>query len=209
MKSASKSLCVLLAFVLNVGTVAAQLPADWASRLPHEAVGAIEELVAVAAAEGLPTESLIQKALEGTAKSVAPERIVAAVRLQRATLRDARFLLAGVVAPAVPDARELEAVAFALHRGLPPGQITRLLLASPADRREVALEVAADIVAHGYAADAAADLVAAALSRQVTRRALTALPRAVTLELQRGLPPAEALSRTRARIVGGEPGRVP
>lgn len=208
MRRVTTTLSVLLAVLLSVGA-AAQVPADWASRLPREAASAVQALVAEADAEGLPSKPLIQKALEGTAKGVAPARIVAAVRNHRATLRDARYIVAGIVPPSAPEPEELEAVAFALHRGLPPAEIRRLLAAASAETREVALQVAADITAYGFSPASASELVADALARRVAPSALIALPRAVTVELQRGLPPAEALIRARARIAGGGAGRVP
>src|SRR5207247_7672392 len=50
-------------------------------RIPSTALPAVDSLIQFAAQEGLPTEPLIQKALEGGAKHVAGPRIVAAVQL--------------------------------------------------------------------------------------------------------------------------------
>src|SRR5438309_1485172 len=50
-------------------------------RIPSAAIPAVDSLIQFAAQEGLPTEPLIQKALEGGAKHVAVSRIVAAVQL--------------------------------------------------------------------------------------------------------------------------------
>ena len=62
-------------------------------RIPSEAIAAVDSLVQFASQEGLPTEPLIQKALEGGAKHVAGPRIVAAVQVTLGQLRGARDLL--------------------------------------------------------------------------------------------------------------------
>src|SRR5438132_2443958 len=62
-------------------------------RVPTAAVPTVDSLVQVAAREDLPTEPLVQKALEGGAKHVSAGRIVAAVQLRLVQMRDARTLL--------------------------------------------------------------------------------------------------------------------
>src|SRR2546422_9717437 len=62
-------------------------------RSPAEAIATIDSLVQVAAQDSLPTEPLVQKALEGGAKHVAAPRVVAAVQVGLTQLRDARDLL--------------------------------------------------------------------------------------------------------------------
>src|SRR5438309_11229014 len=75
-------------------------------RIPSAAIPAVDSLIQFAAQEGLPTEPLIQKELEGGAKHVAVSRIVAAVQLSLGVLGDARDLRvwAGDTEPVV-DAR--------------------------------------------------------------------------------------------------------
>src|SRR3977135_2503325 len=62
-------------------------------RIPSAAIPAVDSLIQSASQEGLPTEPLIQKALEGGAKHVAGPRIVAAVQLSLGQVREARDLL--------------------------------------------------------------------------------------------------------------------
>src|SRR5437762_13406380 len=59
-------------------------------RIPSAAIPAVDSLIQFASQDGLPTEPLIQKALEGGAKHVAEPRIVAAVVLSLGQLCDAR-----------------------------------------------------------------------------------------------------------------------
>jgi len=98
-------------------------------RIPSAAIPAVDSLIQLAAQEGLPTEPLVQKALEGGAKQVAASRIVAAVQLSLGQLRDARDLLvrAGDRPPVLPA--ELTTVAWALRRGLPAPVIERVVVA--------------------------------------------------------------------------------
>ena len=63
------------------------VPARLAGRVPPEVVAVVRGVVDSAAARGLPVEPLVQKALEGGAKGVPAERVIAAVRaLERALL---------------------------------------------------------------------------------------------------------------------------
>src|SRR5207237_149891 len=83
-------------------------------RVPGAAVPVLDSLVQRAVAEGLPTEPLIQKALEGGAKQVTASRIVAAVQLSLGQLRAARDLLirAGDEPPVTRGHTHAEALAL-------------------------------------------------------------------------------------------------
>jgi len=119
-------------------------------RIPSAAIPAVDSLIQFAAQEGLPTEPLIQKALEGGAKHVAVSRIVAAVQLSLGQLRDARDLLvrAGDQPPVLPA--ELTTVAWARRRGLPAPVIERVVAALGRPPRAAALHAVADLVAHRF-----------------------------------------------------------
>src|SRR5439155_504265 len=73
----SLALTGLLAIPLHAQSVRARLD----GRIPSAAIPAVDSLIQFASQEGLPTEPLIQKALEGGAKHVAGPLIVAAVQL--------------------------------------------------------------------------------------------------------------------------------
>ena len=199
-------IAALLALV--AGSVHAQIPDDWAGRIPASVRDEIEQLVNQVREEGLPVESLILKALEGSAKGVDPVRIASAVRIYRAELRDALFLLESSD-EAVIEPEAVTAVAFALHRGLPPHEITVLLRVATETGLEPALHVACEIVARGYAPADAAEFVAHALANAVTAGGLRELPRAVAVELQRGATRGEAMARVRAQLRAPPPGREP
>src|SRR5947209_3233855 len=85
---------VLLVPALLAAPLAAQSVRDrLEGRVPAEAIATIDSLVQVAAQDSLPTEPLVQKALEGGAKHVAAPRVVAAVQVGLTQLRDGRDLL--------------------------------------------------------------------------------------------------------------------
>ena len=124
---------VLLVLALLATPLAAQSVRDrLEGRVPAEAIPAVDSLVQVAAQENLPTEPLVQKALEGGAKQVVALRVVAAVQVSLTQLRDARDLLvrAGDLPPVTPG--EVTTVAWALRRGLPAVVVGRIVGALPA-----------------------------------------------------------------------------
>jgi len=199
----------VVALVAWAGALAAQVPDDWAQRVPQAALADVESLVREAAGEGLPTAPLIQKALEGSIKGVEPERIARTVRIFRAELRDAHYLLMSVRPSAAADEADIVAVAFALHRGLRPAEVRELLAVAPDEARDVALQIAADIAARGYTPEEASRLVSDAIAQRLSPRELMSLPRSVSAELERGVAPDEAMNRVRVQVLRGQPGRAP
>jgi hypothetical protein len=192
---------VLLALALVAGPLAAQdVRGRLEGRIPSAAVAAVDSLVQVAAGEGLPTEPLVQKALEGGAKRVTTPGIVAAVATSVAQLRDARALL--VAARDVPPATPLEitTVAWALRRGLPAPVVQRVVAALPDAPRAAALHAVADLVAHHFAPDSAADLIIAAIQQGLQRERLLDVSAAAVHEVQRGHTRAEALAIVRQEL---------
>jgi len=197
------ALLVMLA-ALVPGTVCAQGPGvtKLAGRIPQEAVPAIDSLIAAAVAESLPTEPLVQKALEGSAKGIPADRLVNGVRRGLVQLRQARVLV-GRALPGQPQPEgHVAAVAAALARGLPPSIAERMLTMSADEPPAPALHAAADLVAHRFNPDSAADLLVAAHAMGLRGERLLDVAIAADQELQRGggRMPAEALARVRAML---------
>lgn len=169
-------------------------------RVPPASIPVIDSLVGVAAAEGLPTEPLIQKAIEGGAKHVSGERIVQAVTLNLEQLRQAKALLvrAGDSQPVTPV--EVTAVTSALKRGLAAPIVERMVVALPDQPRSSALHALADLAAHRFNADSSADLILAAIGAGLRGPRLLDVSGAAIQELQRGRTHAEALERVRTRL---------
>jgi len=196
---------LLVAFALAAGSLAAQSPhARLEGRVPAAALPGIDSLIAQAAAESLPTEPLVQKALEGGAKGIPVKRLVNGVRHGLVQLRDAR----AIVSRSTPDRAALDgdvaSVAAALARGLDPQLVERLLTGAPppGEPPGPVLHAAADLVAHGFPADSAADLLRTAQQEGLHGPRLLDVAVAASHELQRegGRTPVEALARVRAML---------
>jgi hypothetical protein len=169
-------------------------------RVPAPSVPVLDSLIAIAAAEHLPTEPLIQKAIEGGTKDVPGERIERAVARDVEQLRRAQALLvrAGDAPPVTPV--EVTSVAWALKRGLAPPMVEHVVAALPNQPRSSAFHAIADLVAHGFSADSAADLILAAVREGVHGLRLLDVSGAAVQELQRGSTHADALARVRAGL---------
>jgi hypothetical protein len=144
----------------------------------------------------LPTEPLVDKALEGEKKGAGGERIVTAVRGLYAELRSARAALGP---GATTD--EINAGANALHAGLPMRNLAELRSASQhAGRSRVTLPltVATDLIGRGVPVPVASDVVLS-LARAGLRDAdYSMFQRNVRLDIEHGADAATA-AQTRAR----------
>ncbi len=118
------------------------------ARLDSATRAQVEATILTAQAERLPTEPLVQKALEGASKGAPGPRIVAAVSTVLADLRRAREALGR---PAADD--ELVAAAAALRAGATPAMIGEMRQVAPRGAVAVPLAVFTDLVAGGMGAD--------------------------------------------------------
>ncbi len=164
------------------------------ARLPTGVAGVAQRLADTASHEGLPTEPLIQKALEGESKGADSARIVRAVQALLERMRVARRALPRGTEP------ELVAGAAALRAGASPASLAALRALRPDRSLVVPLSVLADLIAAGITPErawssvrdmantGAADAAFLALRDRLTegRGAVEALPP----ESRR--PPAEA-----------------
>jgi len=112
---------------------------------------------------GLPTEPLIDKALEGSAKHASSDRIVTVVRDLSARLADTRTALGGY-----GTADELSAGTAALRAGIAPATLADLRRLRHNEQVTIPLAVAAELVARGVRPDSA--------SAQVLRLAAAGAP---------------------------------
>lgn len=203
---------LILAVSLMAPSLAAQAArARLEGRIPDVAVVPVDSLVQVASGEGLPTEPLVQKALEGGAKHVAAPRIVAAVQVSLAQLRDARDLLARASGESPLPPSEITTVAWALRRGLPAPVVERVVGALPRPPRSSAMHAVADLAARGFDPDSAADLIITAIHLGLQRERLLDVSAAAAREVQRGHTRAESLTLVRAQLpnVPGPPKPTP
>jgi hypothetical protein len=171
-----------------------------AGRVPAAALPAIDSMIAMAAAESLPTEPLVQKALEGSAKNIPADRLVNGVRRGLLQLREARAIVTHAVPGQTPPEGHVAAVAAALARGLSGPIVERLLTVAPNEPPGPALHAAADLVAHHFDPDSAADLLVEAHNKGLRGVRLLDVAVAADHELQRpgGRTPSEALAHVRS-----------
>jgi len=160
---------------------------------------AARSLVAVAIdsarAAGLPTEPLVQRALEGATKDAPGTLIVSAVQRFAADLGRARAALgASATSP------ELEAGAAALRAGAGPAVLAQLRRS----RRQtitVPLAVLTDLVASGVPVDSAAAAVLA-LAASARDADLIDFRRAVERDIALGAAPTAATAAAAAGVFG-------
>ncbi len=178
---------LIAALLLMAATPAAGQEPRLAGRLPDPARGQVEALLSAARVAGLPTEPLIDRALEGAAKGAAPTLIVSAVTRLRDELTTVRTAFGVTAAPA-----ELIAGASALRAGASADDLARLRELRSAEPLTVAASVLADLVAAGVPADTAVGAVLA-IAPNAADGDYVAFRRNVQRDIALGASPAAAL----------------
>ena len=177
--------CALAAAVIAAGAARAAGQDSRLNRLPAETRVVVGALVDSARAAGLPSEPLVQRALEGATKQAPGDLIVAAVRRLAGDLGRTRDALGSTA-----SAAELGAGAAALRAGAPPAILSKLRRA----RKQpvtVPLAVLTDLVSSGVPVDSAAAAVLA-LAARAGDADLVEFRRAVERDIALGAPPAAA-----------------
>jgi hypothetical protein len=146
---------LVFALLLLPASLAAQ-DRRLAERLDASTAAAVQRVVDSAGRSGLPTEPLIQKALEGSTLGAPGERIHAAVVALHGQLGRAREALGGGA-----DEAELTTAAGALRAGLPPSALRRLQALRSGRPLVVPLAVLTDLVTEGVPPDEATTSVLA------------------------------------------------
>jgi hypothetical protein len=152
---------------------------------PHRAQ--VEAILDAARAARLPTEPLVDRALEGASKGADGERIVAAVGRLHADLGLARDAMGEL-----SSAAEIVAGASALRAGASPGDLTRLRELRGDQSLTVVAAVLADLVAVGVPADTAVVAVLA-LAPVVDDAQYIAFRQSVARDIALGASPVAAL----------------
>ena len=144
---------LLLALAGLLTTVPAGLEAQdrrLAERLDPVTANSVQHLVDSARASSLPTEPLVQKALEGSTMGASGDRIRIAVEALLGQLARARNALGGRATEG-----ELTAAAGALRAGLPAGALRQLHEIRSGQSLVVPISVLTDLVAEGLPAEQA------------------------------------------------------
>ena len=154
---------------------------DAASRL------ALQRLLDSARTDGVPTEPLVSKVLEGNAKGAPGPRIVQVVRALYHGLGDARAALGAGSTEA-----ELVAGAAALQAGIRPTAIVELRRARGSRAVAGPLVVLADLVTRGVPPAAASDAVLRLARANAADASFATLRRDVERDIAAGAAPATA-----------------
>ncbi len=156
-------------------------------RLDPHTRALVERVIDSARADGVPSEPLVDKALEGASKRASSEAIVRAVRGLAVDLATARQSLG-----AQSLAEELTAGASALRAGVDTDALRRLRHDRPGQPLVIALSVLTDLIASGVPADNATHSVLALTSKGAADEQLVAFRRDVERDIGIGAPPGIA-----------------
>lgn len=184
----------LLLAICSTGLRAQDVTARLAGRVPPEIAALVHQLAASAAARGLPVDPLIQKAIEGSAKGVPPDRVATALRALAVQLDVAAAALRQA-GPVQSDTDAIAAGAFALNAGLSDRNVKALALASrPPYSVAATLRVASTLAAMGVPAADAVDLVTQVIASGGATTEVLGLPAQVMSGVShgQGVTPAQA-----------------
>ncbi len=170
--------------------------------LSPAAAAALEASVQAAARDGLPTQPLIDKALEGEAKGVPGERIVAVVRALHEELGRARGLLREG-GRASPPGAEISAIAEALRRGVPEDALRNLARDDHSGPLGMESHVLADLLDRGVPVNGALAVLSAWRGRGADQAQLRELPAAVERRMRGGKAAADAAAAVASDVRRG------
>ena len=204
MRTIGLALTLVLGSTLTGALSAQDVRAQLEGRVSPEVQRAVRGIAADAAARGLPVDPLVQKAIEGAAKGVPADRVIAAVRALAGRLGEAREAVrAGGVA--APSGDVVEGGADALNAGISGRQVSDLVRVSqPPYDPALTLQVAATLAALGVPPKEALELVQGMISAGRSPSDLLGLPGQVQAGVANGATPAQAAAGL-ARAAGGTP----
>ena len=182
--------------------------------LPRDAARALEQTVVGARKRGLPTEPLVDKALEGVAKRVPPSVILTAVR-QKADLLARADAALRPFGP--PTAADVTSTADVLQRGLPVDLIRKVRAGrGKGEPIGLSLHTVADLIERKVPAPVALEVINSWRERGGQGERLRELPAEVERLIRMGVSPtaagrsvAEAARQGRPPTPPGRPGNRP
>jgi hypothetical protein len=198
----NRSLALLAAAVMLCAPAALRAQdARLDTRLDAHTRDVVVTLIDSARAEGIPSEPLVQKALEGASKHADGPRILTAVRMLARELGDARSALG----PASTDA-EVIAGASALHAGIAPAALSHMRASRAHGSLTVALAVLSDLIARGVPGDTATTVISALTGAGAPDAELLRFQQGVERDIAQGATPSAALG---VRAQGAFPSTAP
>ena len=180
-----------IAALLAAGRPAlSQADARLSARLDAATASRVQEAVNAAAADGLPTEPLVLKALEGASKGARAAQIITVVGRLRTQLAEARTALGRGA-----EAEEIVAGSAALQAGVGAAALREMRGARASGSLTTALSVLTDLLARGVPVETATNVVTSMLRSGATDAQLVAFQRGVERDIATGLPAAAAAGR--------------
>lgn len=180
-------LLVIAALLLMAAAPAQAQEPRLVGRLPDNVRTQVDALLDAARANGIPTEALVDRALEGAAKGAPAALIVSAVTRLRDDLQSVRGALG-----TNSSAAELTAGASAVRAGASTADLVELRRRRPRQSLTVPTAVLADLVAAGVPSDSAVGAVLT-LASEADDAAYLAFRRDVQRDIALGASPAAAL----------------
>jgi hypothetical protein len=183
---------VIAVLVLGASALTAQESARERAQgvLAPEVFAELAALATEMSASGIPEEPLFNKALEGAAKRVPPERLLPAVRDYATRLGEARRAFG-------PDASVplLVAGADALQRGVPRAALESL----PSDRPRSPMAVLAltELIESGVPRDRAIQILREAIAQRTRDDRMLDISARVRQLIRQGVAPQDAIDRVR------------
>jgi hypothetical protein len=197
MKRSWLALIVLIPLGVDAQDVRLDAVLDGATRVSVQAV------IDSAQQRGLPTEPLVQKALEGARKSAESTSIARAVAALSHRLELART---GLGAQATES--ELVAGASALYVGIPVSGIARLRTARPQGSLTTALVALTFFVQRGVTRDASLHMIESLVAASIDDTDLLRLQQSVDTDIRAGAAPASASEARVEALLLTRTGRV-
>ncbi|HEX6053505.1 MAG TPA: hypothetical protein VFZ21_29755 [Gemmatimonadaceae bacterium] len=182
-----------LVLLLGVTTSAAAQDSRLVSRFQPATVAALDAILDSAGARQLPTEPLVQRALEGAGRGTDPARVVAGVRALAERMVRAREALGHA-----SSQNELMAGASALYLGIDSAALRRIRLTQPSGDITLPLVVLADIVERGVPRDTATRVIQSLSQAGVPEESYQVLRRSILTDINAGAQPVTAVT-ARAR----------
>jgi hypothetical protein len=159
------------------------------NRLDERTREAVSAVIESARKEGLPTEPIVDKALEGASKQANGQLIVSVVTGLVRDLRRAREALG----PA-SSGRDIEAGADALRAGLKVAELERLRFAKSTVRVSMALDIASFLINQGVPADTIGPQLVSLVVAAASEEQLMAMRQQIERDISGGVAPATAAS---------------
>jgi hypothetical protein len=179
--------------------LAAQTDSRLIERVDSATLVQVLSILQQASMVGLPTEPLIDKALEGSSRNASAEMIVRAV----SRLVDGMITVRGVIGPEA-TAAELTSGALVLRAGANVSSLVTLMRARPGGDLTTPFGVLIDLVAIGVPAGDASRIVSRLTGQGHTDSQLLELQSQVVNDIRAGYPPVIAAS-VRSGVPTGAP----